>query len=72
MGLSTWKTYSGINKGMNSNWFSFTGIIPGVNLFLRKEERILFVVFAIFFPFFFFFPPFFLSCHLVNGVLELI
>lgn len=66
MGLSTWKTYSGINKGMNSNWFSFTGIIPSVSLFLWRKERVLFVVLG------FFFPPSFFSCSLVNNVLELI
>lgn len=68
MGLSTWKTYSGISKGMNSNWFSFTGIIPGVNLFIWKEERVLFVVLA----FFFFLSLSFYSFCLVNDGLELI
>lgn len=54
MGLSTWKIYTGINKGMNSNWFSFAGIIPSVNLFIWGKESDLFV-FGAFFSFFFFF-----------------
>lgn len=60
MGLSTWKTYSGINKGMNSKCFSFAVIIPSVNLFLWGKETVLFVV-----PFFF--PSmFFFFCSSVN------
>jgi len=53
MGLSTWKTYSGINKGTILNCFSFTGLIPSVNLFLWKEERGVFRGAWVFFPFFF-------------------
>lgn len=65
MGLSTRKTYSGINKGMNSNWFSFTGIIPSVNLFLWREESVLFVVLGLFF-----FSLSLFSRSLVNNGLE--